>query len=150
LANSPIYINNLINPSTTTPTTSFQVQLYNSNNLLIEYATSGLSYRVTSASNFYSLSLNPNNTMNSALTSMDIIFNIPSTTYTNNSILVITFPSTISMNNIICTPLSSNILSIISCSPNSNEIKIQFNYNSLSTTTNTALKIGPYINYFSL
>ena len=150
LQTSTIFISNLINPTTTTPTSSFQLLIYNSNNQLIEYATSGLSYRVTIAANFYSLSLTPNNTINSALTSLDITFNVASTTYTNNSVLVVTFPSSISMNAVLCTPLSSNILAIISCSPNSNEIKIQYSYNALSTTTNTAIRFGPYVNFFSL
>ena len=150
LVSSPFSLSNLINPSSTMPTTSFQVFYYNSNNLLIEYITSGLSIQMTTAANFAALSLTPNSTVNSALTSLSVSFNVPSASYQNNSYLVVTFPTAISLTNIFCSTISSNILAITSCSIYSNTVKMMISFNSISTSTNTRLSLGPYNNYPSL
>jgi hypothetical protein len=139
-----------VNPATTISTTSFQIYFYNVNNQLVEYITSGLSVQMTTAASFSALSIIPNNTVNSALTSLSVTFNVPSLAYQNNTMLVLTFPSIISLSNIVCGIISSNILAINQCSIYSNTVKVYFSYNSLSTSTSTKLSIGPYDNFPSL
>lgn len=105
---------------------------------------------MSTAANFAALSLTPNNSVNSALTSLSVSFNVPSATYQNNSYLVVTFPSVISLTNILCSVISSNILAITSCSIYSNTVKMMISFNSVSTSINTKLSLGPYNNYPSL
>lgn len=105
---------------------------------------------MTTAANFAALSLTTNNTVNSALTSLSITFNVPSASYQNNSYLVVTFPSVINLNNVLCTSISSNILAITTCSILSNTVKMLISLNSISTSTNTKISLGPYNNYPSL
>jgi hypothetical protein len=81
LSSSSFMISNLINPSSTMPTSSFQVYFYNSNNQMVEYITSGLTIQMTTPAKFSALSLTTNNTVNSALTSLLVTFNVPSLTY---------------------------------------------------------------------
>jgi len=149
LVSSPIQIMNLVNPSSTKITSSFGVYLYNSLNQVIEYVNSGLTYQVTIAANFYSFSLIPNNTINSGPTALTVSFNVPGTTYNNNTLLILIFPSEINILSSGCSPLSTNILSL-SCSVNSNNFQVQLVYSYLSTNTSTQLSIQTYNNYPSL
>lgn len=147
LASSPFFIENIINPPNTMPTASFQLKLYNSNNQLIEYIISGLSVRMTTAASFSALSLIPSNSINSAVTTLKVTFNVPSTSYQNNTLLVITLPSVIELSGISCTAISSNIQSINSCTTISNKIKVFIVYSLLSTMASTVIEVGTYNNY---
>lgn len=146
---SPIQILNLVNPSSTKTTSSFGVYFYNSVNQVIEYVSSGLTYQVTVAANFYSLSLSPNNSVNSAPTTLVVKFNVQGTSYSNNSLLILVFPSVINIQSSGCSAISANIASL-SCSVNSNNFQVQLSYNYLSTNTTTQLSIQTYKNYPSL
>lgn len=131
-------------------TSSFQVYFYNFNNQIIEYITSGLSIKMTIPAKFSALSLVTNNTVNSALTTLTVTFNVPSLSYQNNTFLVLTFPSVISLTNVLCSPISSNILAINQCLVDANSVKILISYSSLSIFTSTRVSIDPYNNYPSL
>jgi hypothetical protein len=62
----------------------------------------------------------------------------------------LTFPSIISLSNVVCAALSNNILAINQCLVNANTVKILMSYSSLSIFTSTKLSVGPYNNYPSL
>lgn len=98
LSTTPIILNNIINPSSTANTGFFSVWLYNSLNNQIEYTVNSLTYKLATATSFYSLNAVVNNTVNSALTTLTVSFNIPMPLYINNSLLVITFPAVMSTN----------------------------------------------------
>ena len=133
LVSSPLVISNLINPSSTSPTSSFGVYILNTLNQIIEYQAGGLTFTSNQAANFFSLTLIPNNTINSAPTSLSVKFSITSTSYQNSSLLVVTFPSQINIQSTSCTAVSSNMLGV-SCSPNSNRVQAILSFNSLSTS----------------
>jgi hypothetical protein len=150
LLSSPFVINNLVNPSSTMATSSFQANLYNSDNQIVEYITSGLTVQMTIPARFSALSFVVNNTVNSALSSLTVTFNVPSLAYQNNTMLVLTFPSIVGLINVVCSAISSNILAINQCLVNSNSVRMLISYNSLSIFTSTRISIGPYNNYPSL
>lgn len=150
LASSPFYLQNLVNPSSTLQTSSFQIYYKNSNNQIIEYIAAGLPIQMTIAASFGALTITPDNSINSAPTALTVSFNVPSTTYQNNTLLVVTLPSVIALSSIVCTAISSNILAITSCSIFSNTIKIYISYASLSTSSPTTVKLASYNNYPSL
>lgn len=91
----------------------------------------------------------PNNTVNSAPTSLTVKFLIAATQYTNSSLLVITFPTLINIQLASCTPTSANLVAV-SCSANSNKLQAILTYNALGTSTSTIFTVAPYSNYPSL
>jgi hypothetical protein len=105
---------------------------------------------MTTAASFSALSLTPSNSINSAVTTLRVTFNVPSTTYQNNTVLVITLPSIIALSSITCTAISSNIQGISSCTTISNKIKLLIVYGLLSTLTSTVIEVGTYNNYPSI
>jgi len=117
LASTPVVINNLMNPSTTSPTSSFGVYLLNTLNQIVEYQAAGLTFTSNQAASFYSLTIIPNNTINSASTSLAVKFSITASSYTNDSLLVIIFPSLIDIQLADCGGVSANLAGV-SCSPN--------------------------------
>jgi hypothetical protein len=133
LNTSNLQIGNIYNPPSTTLTTSFQIQLLNLNNQIIEYVNSGLTYQVTGAADFNTLSLVLNNTQNSAHSLLSVSFSVKLPLYISGSVMVISFPSQISLQAITCNIISSNLGSI-SCSKSTNSMQVTFTYNSLSTS----------------
>lgn len=105
---------------------------------------------MTTAASFSALSITPSNTINSAITTLRVTFNVPSTTYQNNTLLVISLPSIISLSSITCTAISNNIQAITSCTTISSKIKVFIVYSSLTTLTSTVIEVGTYNNYPSL
>lgn len=149
LSSTPVVINNLINPSSTSPTSSFGIYLYNSLDQMLEYQASGLTFTSNQAASFFALNLIPNNTVNSADTSLSVNFALTASSYLNNSLLVVTFPTKINIQLASCTVVSSNLLSV-GCSVNSNKMQALLAYSSLSTAQSTRFTIATYKNYPSL
>jgi hypothetical protein len=149
LNSSTVVINNLVNPTSTTATSSFGLSIINSLGQTLEYQTTGLTFAATQAASFYSLNLIPNNTQNSATTSLSVSFSITAASYVNNSLLAINFPSLINIQSTSCAVTSSNLISV-SCSPSGNKMQVILLYNSLDTSRPTQILILPYTNYPSL
>jgi len=149
LASNTVVISNLVNPSSTSPTSSFGVYLLNSLGQTLEYQGSGLTFTATQAASFYSLNLITNSTQNSAPTSLAVSFSITAQNYVNSSLLAVTFPSLINIQNATCTPVSSNLISV-SCMPNSNKMQALILYNSLDTSKSTQFTISTFSNFPSL
>ena len=146
---STVVISNLVNPTSTIATSSFGLSIINSGGLTLEYQTTGLTFAATQAASFYSLNLIPNNTQNSAATSLSVSFSITAASYVNGSLLAINFPSSISIQSTSCAAISSNLISV-SCSPSGNKMQALLLYNSLDTNRQTQILILPYSNYPSL
>ena len=149
LVSSPLVINSLINPSSTSATSSFGVYLLNTLNQIVEYQGTGLTFTSNQAASFYSLSLIPNNTINSALTSLSVKFSITATSYQNSSLLVMTFPTQVNIQSVSCAVVSSNLVGV-SCSPNSNRVQALLTFSSLSTSQAVEFTISSYNNFPSL
>jgi hypothetical protein len=149
LSSIPLVVNNLNNPSSTTPTSSFGVYLLNSLDQVVEYQSAGLTFTCSQAANFYAINMILNNTVNSAPTSLSVSFSITASNYVNSSLLAITFPALINIQLASCSALSSNLVSV-SCSANGNKLQALLSYSSLSTSTSTQFTVSPYLNYPSL
>jgi len=100
--------------------------------------------------NFFSLTLQPNNTINSAETTMTVSFREVGSNYQNNSLLLVSFPTLINIQFTQCTALSSNLMSVYCSSSNTHQLKIELMFSFLSTTTTTRILISSYKNYPSL
>jgi hypothetical protein len=149
LASLPLVVTNLVNPPTTTATSSFGVFLVNTLGQTVEYQTSGVTFACTQAASFYSLNLLANNSVNSAPTSLSVSFRITASSYTNSSLLVLTFPSLVNIQLANCLAVSGNLASV-SCSSNANKLQALLLYSSLDTATATQFTLAPYTNYPSL
>lgn len=149
LSSMPVSVHNLVNPSSTRPTTSFGITILNAQHQTVEYLTAGLSFQVSSPAPFFSLTLRPNNTQNSALTLLVVNFNIASTSHVNNSLLALTFPSSVNLQLVTCLQLSANLRSV-SCSLSGSRLQIQLAFSDLSPSIATEVQISGYRNFPSL
>ena len=106
-----LYIHNLYNPYSTKPTATFKFYILNSFGQVLEQATAGLTYSVSTPSQFSTLSLQSSSLKNSeGSTYMDVAFSSNMANgYNNQSLLVLTFPSEISVSGVTCSATSSNL-----------------------------------------